>query len=106
MITLYRIKEILNLLKSEEGTIKVNEICYLSRWTRDCLGNKVDGLKLEFYTINNVRHSIYPTTIISRQWNEIVEEIEKLNKLFLEELQMTLCKNIRTGYWDKGEAYK
>lgn len=99
-------KEILKLLKSEQGTLKVNEICYLRRWTKDGLGQEVDGLNLEFYTINNVSHSIYPTTIVSRDWNKIVEEVEQLNKLFLEELQRTLCKNIRVGYWDKGEAYK
>lgn len=33
-------KEIKALLKAEEGTVKVNSISYLKRWTKDALGGK------------------------------------------------------------------
>lgn len=33
-------KEIKALLKAGEGTVKVNSISYLKRWTKDALGGK------------------------------------------------------------------
>lgn len=91
-------KEILKLMQSNEGTFKINNICYLRRWTKDGLGNDVDKLKLEFNTINDVRFSIYPTDIKSRNYEDIIQEVDILIKQFTKELQEELCKNLKAGY--------
>ena len=96
-------KEIMNLVNSEEGTFRINNISYLKRWTKDAMGCKVDRLTLEFDSINHVRFSIYNTEIIARDYEGIIAECQELTTRFLAEVERTLFKNLGAGYRNAGD---
>lgn len=41
-------KDFNELLKQDYGNLKINEICYLTRWKHDALGQEVDKLQIVF----------------------------------------------------------
>jgi hypothetical protein len=87
-------KEITRLVNSKDGTLRVNNICYLRRWTKDGIGRDVDGLTLEFDAINNVYFGAFENQIHSRIPSEIKEECRTLISKFLEEVIIRLIKEI------------
>lgn len=91
-------KEILNLVKSEEGILRSNNISFLRRWTKDALNNPVDKLVIEFDSINHVRYSLYERDIESRDFEGIIKECEEKTQLFLTEVSNVICSNLRNGY--------
>lgn len=91
-------KDIMELLKSENGYLRINNISYLHRWTKDALGNEVDRLELEFDTINNVNFSIYEREIKSRDYAGIISECQVITENFMTEVSKTLCNNMKAGY--------
>ena len=91
-------KEILNLVKSEEGILRLNNISFLRRWTKDALNNPVDKLVIEFDSINHVRYSLYERDIESRDFEGIIKECEEKTHLFLTEVSNVICSNLRNGY--------
>ena len=91
-------KEVMNLVNSNEGKFRLNNVSYLKRWTLDGLGNKVDRLELEFDTINNVCFSLYDREIKARDYDGIIEECKALTERFFKEVSDTLSKNLGAGY--------
>ncbi len=91
-------KEIMQLVSSNEGQIRLNSISYLRRWTKTAIGTPVDKLELVFDSINNVRFSIYDTEIKSRDYNGIIKECEELTSRFLAEVSRSLCNDLRAGH--------
>ena len=91
-------KDIVNLLNSESGYFRINNISYLSRWTKDALGNNVDRLTLEFDSINGVCFSVFDREIKSRDYDGIIRECQDITQRFSEEIARTLCNNLGAGY--------
>lgn len=91
-------KEMMELLNSENGTFRINNVSYLKRWQKDALGNKVDRLTLEFDNINNVCFSLYDREIKSRDYDGIIEESKEITNRFFKEVSDTLTKNLGAGY--------
>ena len=94
-------KELLEVLASEEGSFRLNNISYLRRWTKDGLGNKVDKLKIEFDNINQVNFSLYDTEIKSRDYDSIIKECIEKTQLYLAEVSRSLCSDLKAGYRNK-----
>lgn len=91
-------KEIMELVNSEEGTLRINNVSYLHRWTKDGLGNKVDKLVLEFDNINHVNFGIANRDIESRDYDGIVRECEDLTNRFFAEVSRRLTSDLKAGY--------
>lgn len=91
-------KEILDLVKSEEGVYRLNNISKLHRWTKTALDETVDKLRIEFDTINDVDFGLHSFEIESREYDGIIAECEKAIKTYLEEVAQTLIKNLKAGY--------
>lgn len=91
--------DIMNLIASKEGTLRVNPICSLRRWTVDPLGNEpVDKLTLDFDAINGMGRFAGIVEIHSRQYVGINAEIESAIRVKTQELTDYLCKALRNGY--------
>ena len=91
--------EIMQLVKSDSGTLEVNPLCTLRRWTVDPLGNrKVDWLELDFVAINKMGRFSGSVTISARDYSGIVAEIETAIKYRLERVAAYLCDSLRNGY--------
>lgn len=91
-------KEIMNLVNANEGTVRLNEVSYLTRWTENAMGNKVDMLRLEFDSINGVRYSVYKNDITARDYNGIIKECEAITNAFFTEVAGCLTNNLKAGY--------
>ena len=91
-------KEITRLLKQEEGTLKLNNLSRLRRWSKDLFGEKVDMLVLDFETVNNVRYGVGNTEIKSRDYEGVLEEVKNLTEQFLECVKLELINNLENGY--------
>lgn len=94
-------KEIMNLINSEQGIFRLNNISYLHRWTKNAIGNDVDMLMLEFDTINNVSMGGRNFDVLSRDFEGIIEECQKITSEYLLSVSEELCKNMRSGYRNK-----
>lgn len=94
-------KEIMNLINSEEGTFRLNNISILRRWTKNALKDDVDVLRIEFDTINNVSLGIRNFEIKSRDYEGIILECQEITSKYLLSVSDELCKNIRSGYRNK-----
>lgn len=94
-ISLY--KDIENILKVENGTCEINNLCFLKKWTVNRNNKKIDVLTLEFYAINGRRYvGIY--TINSRDFNGVLNEIKSAINDGLQEINDRLIKDINAGY--------
>lgn len=91
-------KEIMNLVKSDEGMFTLNNVSYLRRWTRDVLNNKVDKLEINFCVINNVYFNNCVHEIEARDYDGIIEECAKATEAYFAEVQRKLISNMRNGY--------
>jgi hypothetical protein len=91
-------KDIMALLKSENGTYRLNNISYLKRWTIDGLGNNVDCLTIEFDNINNVNYGYSSYNIFSRDYDGIIAECEKATNKYLTEVTNRLTTDLRAGF--------
>ena len=91
-------KEIKKLLKKEEGSLRLNKISTLKRWTRNFFGKEVDMLVLDFENVNNVEYSVGNTEIRSRDYEGILEEVKNMTALFLECVKLELINNLENGY--------
>lgn len=91
--------EIMQLVGSDSGTLKVNPICTLRRWTVDPLGNRpVDRLDLDFVAINKMGRFSGSVAISARDYSGIVAEIEAAIRDRLERVAVYLCDSLRNGY--------
>lgn len=92
--------EIMNLINSEDGTFRLNNISKLHRWTKTALNENVDKLRIEFDAINGIDFSgIYD--IKCRNFEGIIEECEKATSDFLGRVSAKLTANIKNGYVNK-----
>lgn len=91
-------KEIMNLVKSDDGMFSLNNMSYLKRWTRDALGNKVDRLEIRFCVINNMYFNNCVYEIEARDYDGIIEECAKATEAYFTEVQRKLISNMRNGY--------
>ncbi|MBO7713961.1 MAG: hypothetical protein J6S85_10355 [Methanobrevibacter sp.] len=94
-------KEIMKLVKSEEGTFRLNNISTLRRWSKDGLGNPVDKLVLDFESINHVCFGICDTEIHARDYDGIIAECQEITTRFLDEVARSLKNDMRAGYRNK-----
>ena len=90
--------DFMNLIASEDGTLHINPICSLRRWTVDCCGQPVDKLKLEFHAINGMRLYTTFAEIHSRDYDGVKVEIESAIRAKVQELSDYLCSAFRNGY--------
>lgn len=91
-------KEILDLIKSDEGQFVLNNISHLKRWTKSGIGENVDKLVVEFKNINNVNFGYSSKEIVSRDFDEIIKEITIATQEYLQEVSNELCRNLKNGY--------
>ncbi|MEE0265275.1 MAG: hypothetical protein UD936_06565 [Acutalibacteraceae bacterium] len=91
-------KEIMELINANEGTVRLNAVSYLTRWTVNAMGEKVDMLRLEFDSINGVRYSVFKNEIVARDYNGIIKECEAITNAFFAEVARSLTNNLKAGY--------
>ena len=89
-------KEIMNALKND-GVVKINEVSYLKRWTKDGLNNPCDGLSLTFRYITGIKGG-WVYDIDARNYEGIVDEICEKTKAYFADCAMTAASNLRAGY--------
>ena len=90
----------MKLVKSAEGTFRLNNISRLYRWTTSALNEKVDCLTIEFDTINDVNFGL-TVNIESRDYDGIIAECQKATSNFLTTVALELNKNLENGYRNK-----
>lgn len=94
-------KAIVNLINSDKGEVRLNNVATLRRWTKNALGMDVDELKLDFDNINSVHFGIYDTNIKSRDYDGIIKECCTLTEKFFAEVSRSLCNDLKAGYRNK-----
>lgn len=91
-------KEIIALVKSEEGTYRMNNISFLKRWTKSGLDEDVDMLELNFDNINHVNYGYSTVEIKSRDYEGIINECIAATEDYLSKVAERLAKDLRAGY--------
>ena len=87
-------KELLNLIENE-GILKINKFTLLNRMLKDVLNNDVDILRIEI-SINS--YCEYVEEIISRTYEEIIEEIQQHQEKAFINCANKLNKQLKNGY--------
>ena len=95
-------QEVMELVKSEYGTCRVNSICYLYRWTTTGMGETVDLMNVQFDHLNGIEYS-FSRMIESRTYEGILAEVEQAINEFFEMVNERLVKNLHAGYRDRNE---
>ena len=96
-------KEINELLKQEDGFLKINELFKLHRWqhTKEMdpthLGRDIDCLELEM-TNSYGRTRAASVRLESRAIPELQEEIEQAMRKMMSEYTDTLASSLKGGY--------
>ena len=93
-------KEIKELFKSEESSLKINEFCTLRYFLQDALGKDNNGaghLTVEF-KCSSYGKAGHSATIESREPEEIKEAIKKEQAYFFDSLRDMLNRQIDGGY--------
>lgn len=90
-------KEIMNVITSESAELKVTPFGLLRRNRKDAIGNPVDKLWLDVKT-KETALVIYE--IKSRNYDEVIEEIELAIRDYFERLTERTCKALRNGRLD------
>lgn len=88
-------KEIMELINSEEGTLKINDFCTLYRWTKTALNEDVDKLEARFSIIHYSSHVV---EIQSREWRSIVDEVAYAQTKAFADSADELNKQLINGY--------
>lgn len=89
--------EITELIASGEGSVKINEITLLYRWTKDALGNDVDGLHVVFKYVSGVRGG-WTKEIAARDYDGIIAEIGAAAETYMQMCAEKMISNLRAGY--------
>lgn len=90
-------KDIIALVKAPYGKYRLNNLCYLNRYTKSGIGEDVDALTLCFDNINGVNFSSW-VFIQSRDYEGIITECEKAINDYLNEVATRLTKDLKAGY--------
>ena len=88
-------KQITELLNSQTATLKINEFCRLSRWTRSALGEDVDCLTVTFDLTYSSSHTY---NIEARDWRGIVEEVKAAQTAAFAAAAETFNEQLTHGY--------
>ena len=91
-------KDIVNLIKSDKGSVKINEIIRLHRWTKNAIGEDVDCLMVSFSYIGGTRYGC-SIDVASRTYDGIIEEISVYFKIYMRDCTEQIIDNIRNGYY-------
>ena len=92
-------KEIMELLKSKDGEMRLNNISKLVRVTKNALNDDVDILLIEFDAINKVNFThFYASKIESRDYEGIIRECKSHTELFLTGVKERLLLDLEAGY--------
>lgn len=94
-------KKIENLINSDNGKIDINKCCVLYRWTKNAIGDPVDCLQVEF---NIIRKPDFVSSIKSREWRKIVEEIAEAQTIAFKRISERLNKELENGYIKGGKS--
>lgn len=94
-------KEIEKLVKAPEGTLRINHISELHRWTVSALGESVDKLQIRFDTINGIEYD-GRGYIEARDAEGIIKEVKEITEGFMKEVTRRLLTNIDAGYITRG----
>ena len=89
-------KEILAALKAKEAEVKLNNVSILHRWT-ESLDRDVDGLAIYFHFISGIKGG-RRYDIQSRDYDGIMDEIQKYTEEYFAECAKKTVENIRNGY--------
>lgn len=91
-------KDIVALVKSNKGEVKINRICKLVRWTKDGLGDEVDKLELQFCRLGG--NGVYQTgvEIYGREYTDIEVEVAYEIKKYLEAEAKNMINDLRASY--------
>lgn len=90
-------KDIIALLESESGTFRLNNFCYLKRYTKNGLNEKVDVLQLWFDSINDVNFVSW-VDIQARDYDGIIAECDININRFFSECAAKLTRDLKAGY--------
>lgn len=90
-------KKIMELVKANEGTYRLNNICFLTRYTKSAIGENVDVLNLCFDNINGVNFGAW-VVIKARDYDGIIEECNKAIEDYLNAVALRLTTNLKAGY--------
>lgn len=88
-------KEIIALVNSKEGRLKINNYCTLERWTKSALNEDVDRLRVVF-SITHVQSHTFE--IQSREWRDIVDEVVAAQTKAFAEAASEYNKQLTHGY--------
>ena len=94
-------KEINELLASANGSLRLNNICTLKRYTTNARGESGDWLRLDFDTINNQDFGHNMVFIDAREWKKIVEECEVAIFDHMNYVSIQLANQLKSGYLKK-----
>lgn len=89
-------KEIVAALR-DGGTVKINNITHIDRWTIDGIGEPCDGLSITFDYVSGVRGG-WTTDLKSRSYDEIIAEIECKTLEYFTMCAEACNSNLRNGY--------
>ena len=92
-------KQIKNLLGATDSTLEINAISYLHRWTIDLLNEPCDRLDITFRFVTGIRGG-RTYSITARDYDGILDEIEKYTKLYFDECAARTINNLRNGYME------
>jgi hypothetical protein len=92
-------KEIMQLVNSDSGMLKLNAISRLVRDVNDLFGMHHDNLSIEFLDVNGDARTFQGSyRISSRTFAGIVAECEEYTRIHLQRCTDQLCSNLKNGY--------
>lgn len=91
-------KEIMNLLNSENGSFRINNISKLERWTKDGIGNDVDMLIIRFDPVNGVNFGDDTVRIDSRDFDGIIADCRRAINNHMNTVTNKLLEQLQNGY--------
>lgn len=89
-------KELTKLLRADDGVLKVGDGIVLHRWTKNALGDEVDGLCL-VVTLPSGR--VVSRPIASRLPSGVAVEMSEAARLILIDYAQATATALRNGYW-------
>ena len=90
-------KDIINLVMSEEGTVRINEITTIIRWTKNAVNAPVDRMVVTFAHVAGVRGG-QTFDISARDYDGILKEIADCTHIYLENCADQMIQNMKNGY--------
>lgn len=88
-------KEIIALVNSQDGELKINKFCTLHRWTKSALNEDVDRLEAIFSITHYMSHIV---EIQSREWRDIVNEVAAAQTKAFAESAEEYNNQLKHGY--------